>query len=144
MATRQEWLLLALARRRGQSMSPVQVQKSMFLMLMEARRYLGPGFYNFVPYNYGPFDAEIYQDLERMERQGLVRRAPSSDRNWSSFSITAAGIERAQRVQADIDPAAAEFLNRVVDWVCSLSFPALVRAIYERYPAFRANSVFIG
>jgi hypothetical protein len=36
------------------------------------------------------------------------------------------------------------FLAKVVDWVASLSFPQLVRAIYEKYPRFKANSVFTG
>jgi len=51
MTTRQEWLLIALAHRRGEPMTPVQIQKAMFLMDAEAKHFVGPGFYKFVPYN---------------------------------------------------------------------------------------------
>ncbi len=39
MTTKQEWLLIALAHRRGQVMTPAQIQKAMFLMRMEAAAY---------------------------------------------------------------------------------------------------------
>ncbi len=60
MTTKQEWLLIALAHRRGQVMTPAQIQKAMFLMRMEAAAYVGDRFYDFIPYNYGPFDAAVH------------------------------------------------------------------------------------
>ena len=49
MTNKQEWLLIALAQRNGQAMTPVQIQKAMFLMAMEAKQLVGTGFYKFVP-----------------------------------------------------------------------------------------------
>ena len=43
----------------------------------------------------------------------------------------------AQRLRAALD-----YLDRVVPWVQSLSFDALVRAIYKEYPHMAQNSVF--
>jgi hypothetical protein len=54
--SRQDWLLLALALRGGLPVTPVQIQKAMFLMSAEAKQYLGRGFYAFIPHNYGPFE----------------------------------------------------------------------------------------
>jgi hypothetical protein len=144
MTTRQEWLLMALAHRGGIAMTPVQIQKAMFLMRMEAPGAVGDNFYRFVPYNYGPFDATIYHDLVALTDKGLVIGDSSSGRPWKVHNITPAGIESAVQARNSADLAGVAFLAKVVDWVCSLPFPLLVRAIYEKYPEFKANSVFAG
>jgi DNA-binding PadR family transcriptional regulator len=144
MTSRQEWLLLALAHRRGQPMTPAQIQKSMFLMRMEAGRYLGDRFYEFIPYNYGPFDADIYRDLDWLAAKGVVITDTSPGRNWRTYAVTPAGIDAAERAMASADRTAVSYLGRVVDWVTSVSFPVLIRAIYDKYPQFKANSVFAG
>jgi hypothetical protein len=41
MTTRQEWLLMALAHREGEPLTPAQIQKAMFLMSVEARPLVG-------------------------------------------------------------------------------------------------------
>jgi hypothetical protein len=144
MHNREDWLLMALAHRRGQPITPAQIQKAMFLMRMEAGRFVQPGFYEFIPYNYGPFDATIYHDLDALASRGLVSGGASPGRNWKTYAVTAEGMAAAERVVQMTDPAATRFLHDVVDWVCSLSFPGLVRSIYAKYPEFKANSVFAG
>jgi uncharacterized protein len=142
MPTRDQWLLLALAHRHGAPMTPVQVQKTMFLMKEEAPSLMGSEFYSFEPYNYGPFNAEIYHDLEDLQKQGLV--VIDGTGSVRSFAVTAGGLERAAEIKKSADPTAAAFLENVVDWVTSLSFSQLVRAIYAKYPKYKVNSVFSG
>jgi hypothetical protein len=144
MTTRQEWLLLALAHRNGQPMTPAQIQKTMFLVGTEAKHLVGQGFYKFVPYNYGPFDASVYHDLDVMAQHGLVAGNSFPGRNWKVYAVTAAGLGQATAAKRSVDPSALSYLERVVDWVCSMSFPELVRAIYAKYPEYKANSVFTG
>jgi DNA-binding PadR family transcriptional regulator len=144
MTTRQEWLLLALAHRNGEPMTPVQIQKAMFLMGMEAKQLVGPGFYKFVPYNYGPFDANVYHDLDMLAAKGLVTCDSSPGRTWKMYAVTPGGLAEAARAKKTASKIAVGYLEKVVVWVCSLSFPALVRAIYAKYPKFKANSVFTG
>jgi uncharacterized protein len=144
MMTRQEWLLLALAHRKGQPMTPVQIQKAMFLMGTEAKQFVGTEFYKFVPYNYGPFDADVYHDLDGLAARGLVTSDSFPGRSWKMYAITPAGMAEAARAKTVANPTAVLFLGKVVDWVSSLSFPQLVRAIYAKYPKFKANSVFTG
>jgi len=144
MTTRQDWLLMALARRDGQPMTPAQIQKAMFLMSAEASEFVGRGFYNFIPYNYGPFDADVYHDLDALTTQGLVTSAPWPGRGWKMYAVTAAGLVAASKVKRSANANGVAFLEKVVDWVSSLSFPQLVRAIYAKYPKYKANSVFTG
>ncbi len=142
--TRQEWLLMAIAHRNGQPLTPAQIQKAMFLMSAEAPHLVGPGFYNFIPYNYGPFDANVYHDLDIMAQSGLVTANTFSGRNWKVYAITPAGVAQAAQARQMANPYGLEYLKTVVDWVASMSFPQLVRAIYAKYPEYKANSVFTG
>jgi hypothetical protein len=144
MTTRKDWLLMALAHRKGQPMTPVQVQKAMFLMAAEAGHLVGRGFYRFVPYNYGPFDPNVYHDLDAMVQEGLVISDSSPDRNWKTYAVTPAGMRAAARSREAVNHQGLAFLEKVVDWISSLTFPQLVRSIYAKYPEFKANSVFIG
>ena len=144
MTTKQEWLLIALAHRRGQVMTPAQIQKAMFLMRMEAAAYVGDRFYDFIPYNYGPFDAAVYHDLDDLAEKGLVTGGALPGRSWKVYAVTPAGIEAAAQARQAADGTALGYLERVVDWVSSMSFPALIRSIYEKYPDFKVNSVFVG
>ena len=140
---RQDWLLMALARRGGAPINPVQIQKAMFLLDREMANRVRPDFYHFRPYNYGPFDATIYHDLEDMERRGLIVIS-GSGRNRRAFASTPDGLKQGCQLLERLDSPARDYLERVVDWVCSLDFASLVRSIYALYPEFKQNSIFAG
>src|SRR5258708_30548745 len=110
MTARQEWLLLALAHRNGQPMTPVQIQKAMFLIGMEAKQLVGAGFYKFVPYNYGPFDANVYHDLDALAAQGLVSDDPFPGRTWKMYAVTPAGVAEATRARKAANKVALSYL----------------------------------
>ena len=142
--TAKDWTLLVIAAAKDHSLSPVQLQKALFLIarnLTDAQRCT-TSFYDFRPYDYGPFSAEVYRDAERLRAEGLVIIDPSSGFAYRDYAATAAGIERASLLRSQLDPSVCEYLDSMVAWVRSLSFNALVQAIYRDYPEMRANSVF--
>ncbi len=59
---RKEILLASFTVSGGDAYQPVQIQKLVFLFQEKA---LKERIYNFTPYNYGPFDSEIYVTLEK-------------------------------------------------------------------------------
>ena len=144
MFTRQDWLLLALSKSPDGAMSPVQIQKAMFLFGQGAGDSVGTDFYSFQPYDYGPFDAAIYADLRRMTSLGHVRGAWNRDRSWKTWSVTGPGRRAALVLESDADARLAEYLGRIVTWVRGRSFSELLRSVYAAYPEFAANSVFRG
>ena len=144
MLTRQDWLLLALSKSPGGAMSPVQIQKAMFLFGQEAGDSIGTDFYSFQPYDYGPFDAAIYADLRRMTSLGHVRGEWNPDRSWKTYKITGPGRGAALVLENDADARLAEYLGRIVAWVRGRSFSDLLRSVYAAYPEFAVNSVFRG
>ena len=144
MLTRQDWLLLALSKSPGGAMSPVQIQKAMFLFGQGAGDSIGTDFYSFQPYDYGPFDAAIYTDLRRMRSLGHVRGEWNPDRSWKTWTITGPGRKAARGLENDADVRLAEYLGRIVAWVRGRSFSELLRGVYAAYPEFAVNSVFRG
>ncbi|WP_447979104.1 hypothetical protein [Candidatus Nitrospira bockiana] len=137
---RESIVLAALAAAHGGSYTPVQVQKLFFLIDRNAADLVGGPFFDFEPYNYGPFDAEVYRTLERLEARGLVE--VTTDGRLKSYGLTADGLKRGQETLQAIDAKAAKYFVHVSDFVRSLSFSQLVSAIYKAYPEMKENSVF--
>lgn len=144
MPSRDKFLLMALAYAKDNSLSPVQMQKAMFLLEQEAASQVGDDFYHFSPYNYGPFSSLIYDDVGSLAESGdvIIERIPG--RSWSNYRITANGYSKATAAITEVDPRMAEYIKNVVTWIKSLSFSELLSAIYSKYPAYAVNSVFSG
>jgi uncharacterized protein len=139
-----DWTLCAIHFAGSRGLSPVQLQKALFVLGQEMKREVGARFYQFIPYNYGPFCKAVYEDAAQLAEQGLISINEVPGQRWHRFVITPTGAEHAQVVMARAQVAAVDYLHAVVDWVSPLPFATLVRAIYQRYPRYRANSVFNG
>ena len=139
--SRSELVLAALAAG-GQNLhyEPVQVQKLLFLIDREAQDYIDGARFDFRPYDYGPFDREVYSELDALSVEGLVRIEPRSSRRV--YSLTAEGHQAGQRHLADVQEPARNYFERAATWVRSLSFSQLVSAIYRQYPDMAVNSIF--
>ena len=135
----QDWLLLVIKNARAGGLTPVQLQKGLFLLGKGVKKAVD---YHFVPYNYGPFAKEIYSDAEFLQACGLVDIARPIGRRYDCYSITPGGLARAKELEKKIPPDIKEYLKKLVSVVQSLSFDQLLRAIYRKFPAFKVNSVF--
>jgi hypothetical protein len=141
--TRSEILLAGLAAGgENATYTPVQVQKLFFLLDREASAALGGPFFNFVPYDYGPFDQAVYAGLDELARRNLAL-VQQPDR-YRVYGLAQAGHQEGQRLLSSLQPNVREYVANVAGWVRQLSFQQLVAAIYNRYPEMRANSVFRG
>ena len=126
-------------------LSPVQMQKALFLMTERTGGRLGKeDLYKFVPHNYGPFSMEIYQDIDALAQEGKVNVEPGRLQRWKSYKLTESGRASAEKALAELAPEVEDFLNSVVDWVVERDFPDLLRAVYNAYPEYAVNSVFRG
>jgi hypothetical protein len=137
-----DWLLLALHYSEN-GLSPIQLQKSLFLLGTEREKQVGSRFYRFSPYNYGPFDSTIYADAENLAKEGWVSISEQTIAQPRQYEVTHTGRVQATRLEGKADPEALEYLKRVVQWVKAQSFRSLVEAIYRKYPQQRAKSVFV-
>lgn len=143
MTERIDWLLVGLAESPHGRLSPVQVQKLMFLFHEGARRQLDEDqFYNFSPYHYGPFSADIYYDLEALERRGLVEIVRSATGKREGYLITPDGRAASEGIAGENRRIHA-YVGSLARWISKKSFPELLRYIYRRWPEFRRNSIFV-
>jgi len=135
---RKNWVLLALAAANGKPLTPVQLQKCLFLLSEKAG--MKRGMYKFKPYDYGPFAPDVYQDAEQLERDGLVNISYGHDLRWKTYLITPEGKNLAEKFK--IPSNVSQQIDEIVTHVQSLDFSELVKEIYRDYPDFRANSIF--
>jgi uncharacterized protein YwgA len=139
--TRQELVLAAMAAGgRYAVFSPAHVQKLFFLIDREAPQWVDGPHFDFKPYDYGPFDRAVYDELANLKSDGLVE----IDHNgwYRTYSLTEDGFVEGGRALAQVAPPATAYIEQVVAWVKARNFKSLVSAIYAKYPEMRANSIF--
>lgn len=141
---RKDWLLLVIGAARGELLSPVQLQKSMFLLKEDQSDAVGQYFYKFVPYAYGPFCIDLYRDAEELEQEGLVSIHLNRSGRWREYRITPDGAEQVETFREQVNDDTLKLIEETVNLVRNLSFHELVREIYKRFPEYRKHSVFQG
>lgn len=139
---KKDWTLLAITFADGMPLSPVQLQKSVFLFGdLLPDEVLPEDFYEFEPYNYGPFCSEVYRDAEALAEEGLVQISLSGQ-GYSQYSATQNGIAERDRLCGLLAEDIAGYARQLIEWVRAQTFRGLVSEIYRRYPQYRVNSVF--
>lgn len=141
---KKDFLLLVVAAGDGKPLTPVQLQKTLFLVEQAKLPETPKPFYEFEPYHYGPFDKDVYIDADSLAVEGLVARLRSESGTWTDTVITPNGSMKAALLKKGLSPPSAKFIADVVQWAQSLTFTELLRAIYEKFPVYRENSVFQG
>ena len=122
------------------SFSPVQVQKLFFLLDREVPKLVGGPYFDFQPYDFGPFDKNVYDCLDHLELRELASKTHSGPSR--RYSLTPEGHQQGNALLDTLPGEAVAFISQIGQWVRSLSFSQLVSAIYRQYPAMKANSIF--
>ncbi len=133
-------ILAAMSPSKGGAYTPVQAQKLLFLIDRNLADQIDGPIFIFEPYNYGPFDKAVYEELENLETENLVEIIPF--RTWTNYKLTDSGQEQGEKILATLPINAQNFISALSEFVCSLSFSQLVTAIYKAYPGMQENSVF--
>ncbi|WP_428939675.1 hypothetical protein [Fontivita pretiosa] len=144
MRNRRDWTLVAIAAAPDHCLTPVQLQKSLFIFGDRLPQLVGEKYYRFRPYNYGPFSAEVYHDAEELAADGLLSIESVPGQRWPQYCATAAGIECARIASAAMPAEVHQYLKELVGWAKSLRFRDLLEAVYSTYPEYAVNSVFRG
>jgi hypothetical protein len=138
---RREIVLAGLSVGNCDLFTPVQVQKLFFLIDKNiAEKINGQTFFNFEPYNYGPFDKKVYTTLEELATEGHVEMIPQG--SWTSYRLSDKGKKEGARILGSLSPKEQEYVSNVSQLVRKLSFSQLVSAIYKAYPEMQVNSAF--
>ena len=135
-----ENILLAIINEAGErGLTPVKLQKSLFL-IDKAFPDLTREFYNFIPYNYGPFDKEVYSDAELLIDSGLVLKEESH--GLRIYKISEDGVSAANKIMEEAPTEFVNYLQKMINWIQPLSFQVLISSVYAKYPDYKVNSIF--
>ena len=139
---KKDWTLLTIAAAEGKNITPVQLQKCLFLLGQNFGKRLGGDFYNFIPYDYGPFSSDIYSDVTKLQQEGLIRIEHIPGIRWVEYSATLTGMAQSEEFQKNAPQDIVKKLKEIVQWARSLSFEKLISEIYKEYPKYKVRSVF--
>ena len=140
---RRSFMLAAMSPAGSDSFYPVQVQKLFFLLDENIPGEVDGPHFRFEPYDYGPFDKNVYSELEAMRQDDFVEIFPWGRYGGKIYKLTNKGREEGKKVFESISELAQEKIQEAVEFVRTRSFSQLVSEIYKRYPAMRENSVFV-
>jgi uncharacterized protein len=110
---REQVALMMLASANGRTFTPAQIQKALFLLSRESPELFSesPG-YTFRPYDYGPFDSAVYDDIDSSVRRGNAEII----RGWvRSYRATAAGVEEGKQLLEKLDEEDRDHVRKVSD-----------------------------
>lgn len=138
---RADVLLAALAAPERKSFYPVHLQKTVFLIDNTLPKLFDQR-YSFEPYDYGPFDKDVYADADNLRAAGYVTIGPEPG-NWHrTYRVTSEGLQRGQQLLSQMSPDSAAMIRKIANLVTPLSFQNLVAGIYRAFPHMKVNSVF--
>ena len=141
METR-DFILSVMSASDDSPFTPVQIQKLFFLLDKNIAEHTDGPHFDFKPYDYGPFDKQVYLELEQLKDRELVEISMSNGHGLRTYRLTREGYKIGKRSLKKLPKPVQQYISNVIDFVCSLSFAELVSAIYQAYPEMRENSVF--
>ena len=99
-----------------------------------------PPYFDFKPYDYGPFDKDVYSALDSLKESGQV--VVNHNSRYRKFALTEDGYLEGMKALEDTSEPARAFIKDAAKWVQETSFQDMVSAIYTKYPEMKANSIF--
>jgi uncharacterized protein YwgA len=137
-----EYILACMAPAEKSPHQPVQIQKLIFIFQDKMGAEFGEPAFNFYPYDYGPFDPAVYQNLEELATKGLVTISGGPFSRNRAYCLTDDGLKSGLKLLSKFPTEPKKYIVQLSQWVRSLSFSQLVGAVYNAYPGMRQNSVF--
>jgi len=114
--------------------------KALFLIWNRSGRDIS-GFYDFVPYMYGPCSFDLYRELDAAEQEKLVTQAPHVVARWARYFLTRRGEDAAANARRNVDEPLLDLIRSVAEEVASAGFHALLQRVYAEAPDFATQSV---
>ena len=134
---KRDWLLLAI----GERMEPIQIQKAMFKFGKETQVPEMEA-YQFEPYNWGPCSFGIYDDLRLLRSEKKIECTPTGS-GWNIYHLTELGHQEADKVRATAEKDLLNQFDEMRKWVVSRNFGVLLRDVYQQYPDYATESIFV-
>ena len=129
-----ERTVLSLLTQIGEPLSKTVFVKLVFLLRHETTLKNVPSFYDFVPYQFGPFSFTLYRELERLQQNGYVTTEEER------IALCESTLGQTQKETEELTVSIKSAVTQIVGQYGQLSQKALVRNVYCRHPWFALNS----
>jgi len=131
-------MLSSLAQRNRRQVLITALMKYLFLLQIEGR---ARELYRFVPYKYGPFAKEVYDDLEALKNRGLITiPATDEERERTEISLQTGQEEEIEQLIQKLPEGVREDAEGVIDLYGELSLKDLLDHVYAEYPEYAVRS----
>ena len=152
-----------------------RLMKMLFLFLKEGMHHFQRGadiseerFYEFFPWNFGPFSSQVYDDLTFFTLHRFIEvkdttedTIPQSAAEWQmwltsssllstdegcqtyreeAFSLTESGVKFARELYSLLSPAQRRFLRTFKRKLSGISLRAILQYVYDNYPEMTTRS----
>ena len=112
--------------------------KSAFLLQHEAGLNLG---YDFRPYKYGPFSKEVYEDLEKLEKNLLVERVkPKKDMEMIEIRLTEEFKDWIEKIINSLPENVKDTVKAYAEKYGKMDLNELLDYVYAKYPGYAVKS----
>lgn len=131
MRLNRQKVILNLLKEAGRPVGHTELVKWCFLLSEESPSRGGPSFYQFVPYNYGPFSFCLYRDMDEFVNLGVVREV--SEEKWELDKQLGNNIDGLSRqIRQDIREMLYRFGKKRLDQLTSY--------VYKHHGWYTINS----
>ncbi len=127
-------VLLALLANVGRPLNKTELVKLAFLFRHETDFGRKDGFYDFVPYKYGPFSFALYRELDALQTDGYLLGGTAT----VQIDPRAAGL--CEDLENTLPPAASAAISKIVQKYGSMRRRELIGLVYGRYARYVARS----
>lgn len=131
MIYKRQRILLKILLEKRPKVSKIQLMKWLFLLRQETDISEINGFYDFVPYDYGPFSFTVYKDLVEMQRLGLIGQDEKFV--WGEWEVVGKEVTRLPK----------RILNTIADTMDKygdMGQNQLIDYVYKSYPWYATKS----
>ena len=116
----------------GKPVEKLTLVKLLFLVRQETAVGDSIPFYDFVPYQYGPFSFVLYNDLRRLGKAGLVRETDDT--------VELAPDSQSQEAFLALKKTVRGAVTGILSQYGELSSEEVIDYVYNRYPWFASRS----
>jgi len=114
------------------------VMKSAFLLQQEAGLNLN---YDFIPYKYGSFSKEIYEDIEELEKNLLVERVkPKKDIEMTEIKLIDEFKDWVESIIETLPQEIKDTIKSYVEKYGKMELNELLDYVYNKYPQYSERS----
>ncbi|KXA95608.1 hypothetical protein AKJ36_00120 [candidate division MSBL1 archaeon SCGC-AAA259I07] len=120
-------------------------QKMIFLAQKQSDEIQSVEKYDFIPYDYGPFSKELYDDIDELVERGIVKERTKT-RNGKKKYFYELSEKGREIIRSKLQDENFKEIERTIEEIKSefnsMELPKLLDIVYSRYPKYAEKSVF--